>query len=76
MGPFRLYFGMVYGYIVPKSVYIEPFLAIVGKKWPKQYMSRPKKRALRCNRGTFCFFYLVPALRPLGSQFLLKIMVG
>ena len=31
MGPFRLYFGMIYGYIVPKSVYIEPFLAIVGK---------------------------------------------
>ena len=57
MGPFRLYFGMIYGYIVPTSVYIEPVLAIVGNKWPKNTCLGQKNAHYAVTAVHFAFLF-------------------
>jgi len=76
MGPFRLYFGMIYGYIiVTKPVYVEPLLGYYRlKKGHNTCLGQKTLTTLYLPH--ILHFHLAPALSPSGSQFLLTIIVG
>ena len=55
MGPFRLYFGVIHGYLGPKPVYINFFWAILDIKKAKKVLAE-KMRTIYAIRGTVCIF--------------------